>query len=149
VIIKVCWAFLGLLHAMPALALFRPALLEKMYGVAPGTDSFTLLHHRAALFLVVVVISVWAMLRPEVRALASIAVGISMVAVWRLAGTAHDCIGRHDRSAGSALCRLARIQDNRVEVIRLDCSYGRSNVLWRDRAGSDHQAANPAEGLRH
>jgi hypothetical protein len=89
VIIKVCWAFLGLLHAMPALALFRPALLEKMYGVAPGTDSFTLLHHRAALFLVVVVISVWAMLRPEVRALASIAVGISMVSfilVWWLSG---------------------------------------------------------------
>jgi hypothetical protein len=88
-IIKICWALLSLLHVMPALALFRPALLEKMYGVRPGSELFTLLHHRAALFLVIVVISVWAMFRPEVRALASITVGISMMSfilVWWLSG---------------------------------------------------------------
>jgi hypothetical protein len=86
---KICWVLLGLIHVMPALALFKPALLEKMYGVAPGSDNFTLMHHRAALFLVIVVISLWAMFRPEVRPLAAVAVGISMgsfILIWWLSG---------------------------------------------------------------
>ncbi len=88
-IAKICWALLGLIHVMPALALLKPALLTRMYGVEAGSDSFTLLHHRAALFLVIVVIAVWALIRPEVRQLATVAVGISMgsfVLIWWLAG---------------------------------------------------------------
>lgn len=86
---KICWAVLGLIHAAPAFALLKPALLENMYGVAPGSDNFTLMHHRAALFLVIVVISIWAMFRPEVRQLATAAVGISMgsfILIWWLSG---------------------------------------------------------------
>jgi len=86
---RICWLILGLIHAVPALALFRPALISRLYGVDPGTDHFTLLHHRAALFLVVVVVCVWAAFRPEVRQLASVAVGISMasfVVIWWLSG---------------------------------------------------------------
>ena len=86
---RICWVVLGLIHAIPALALFKPALISRLYGVDPGTDNFTLLHHRAALFLVVVVVCVWAALRPEVRPLASVAVGISMasfVLIWWLSG---------------------------------------------------------------
>ena len=86
---RFCWIVLGLIHAMPALALFKPAWITRLYGVGPGTDSFTLLHHRAALFLAVVVICVWAALRPEVRQLASVAVAISMasfVLIWWLSG---------------------------------------------------------------
>lgn len=86
---RICWVALGLIHAMPAFALFRPALISRLYGVDPGTDSFTLMHHRAALFLAVVVICIWAALRPEVRPLASVAVGISMgsfVLIWWMSG---------------------------------------------------------------
>lgn len=86
---RICWIALGLVHAMPALAFFKPALISRLYGVDAGTDNFTLLHHRAALFLVVVVVCVWAAFRPEVRQLASIAVGISMasfVVIWWLSG---------------------------------------------------------------
>lgn len=60
-----------------------------MYGVGPGSGNFTLMHHRAALFLVVVIICIWAVFRPEVRQLAAVAVGISMmsfVIIWWLAG---------------------------------------------------------------
>jgi hypothetical protein len=88
-IAKICWALLGAIHAIPALALFRPALISTLYGVEPGSDSFTLLHHRAALFLAIVAICVWAIFRAETRQLATVAVAISMVsfiAIWWLAG---------------------------------------------------------------
>ncbi len=70
---------LALIHATPALALFRPALLTRLYGSAPGETGFVLLQHRAALFLLVFVIAVWAAFDPAVRRLAVVTVGISMV----------------------------------------------------------------------
>ena len=87
---RVCWGLLGLVHLAPALALFRPALIARMYGASPGSSTFLLLHHRAALFLVVLVICVWAMARPEVRQLATVAVAISMLSflgLWWAAGS--------------------------------------------------------------
>ena len=78
-LIRVCWAVLAVIHALPALALLRPGLIQTLYGVRPGSDSFLLLQHRAALFLVIVIVCLWAMLRAEVRPLAAAAVGISMV----------------------------------------------------------------------
>jgi hypothetical protein len=66
-ITKICWALLGLIHAVPALALFRPALLARMYGIDAASDIHTLMQHRAALFLVIVIISFWTMARSEVR----------------------------------------------------------------------------------
>lgn len=87
---RICWAVLGLIHVMPALAVFKPALISRLYGVDPGGDVFTLLHHRAALFLAVVVICAWAAFRPEVRQLACVAVGISMASfllIWWGSGT--------------------------------------------------------------
>jgi hypothetical protein len=89
-IVALCWALLALIHALPALALLRPALITRLYGVAPGSETFLLLHHRAALFLVVVILCLWAMLRPEVRGLAAVAVAVSMVSfllLWRAAGS--------------------------------------------------------------
>ncbi len=88
---RICWALLMLLHLPPALALFRPSQLTAMYGVDAGSSSFALMQHRAALFLVIVVICIWAALRPEVRALASVTVGISMVSfliIWWMNGLA-------------------------------------------------------------
>ena len=86
---KVCWGLIALIHATPALALFHPTLISKMYGIEAGSDSFTLMHHRAGLFVVICVVCLWALFRPEVRLLASAAVGISMgsfVLIWWFAG---------------------------------------------------------------
>jgi len=78
-----CWVVLALIHLLPALALFRPALLRTLYGVEPGSVAYLLLTHRAALFLVVVVVCAWAASRAEVRPLASVAVALSMISfLW-------------------------------------------------------------------
>jgi hypothetical protein len=78
-ITKICWAILLAIHTMPALALFRPALISKLYRVDSASPLFLLFQHRAALFLVICVICIWSIFRPEVRPLAAIAVGISML----------------------------------------------------------------------
>lgn len=86
----ICWAVLGLIHLLPALAFFRPAMLTQLYGATPGGDVFVLLHHRAALFLAVLIVCAWAALDPAVRRLASIAVAVSMVSfllLWTRAGS--------------------------------------------------------------
>ena len=87
--VKICWALLALIHLLPSLAVFKPDLLTKMYRVEAGSDIFTLMHHRAALFLIIFAVAIWAALRPEVRQLATFAVGISMcsfILLWWLAG---------------------------------------------------------------
>lgn len=86
---RVCWLALMLLHVPPALALVRPGQLVALYGVDQASDTFALMQHRAALFLVIVVICVWAAVRPEARVLASITVGISMgsfLIIWWASG---------------------------------------------------------------
>lgn len=86
---KMCWWLLAAIHAVPAAALFMPSLVTRLYGVEGGSTVFLLLHHRAALFAVVVVVCVWAALRAEVRPLAVAAVGLSMLSfllLYALAG---------------------------------------------------------------
>jgi hypothetical protein len=60
----VCWVALLLIHLLPALAFVRPSLLSILYGADIGSVTFILLHHRAALFFVVVVTSGWAAWKP-------------------------------------------------------------------------------------
>ena len=79
VMTSVCWGMLAVVHALPALALFRPTLISSLYGVEAGSSTYLLLHHRAALFLVIFVICAWAVFRPETRQLATASVGISML----------------------------------------------------------------------
>lgn len=79
VIARVCWALLAALHVLPALALIRPALIPRLYGVESGSNAALLLQHRAALFLAVVVVCLWALVRPEMRQLASVVVALSML----------------------------------------------------------------------
>ena len=89
VIEKICWTILALVHTMPALAFFRPALISSLYGVAPADNSFLLLHHRAALFLAVLVMCLWAIFDPAVRRMVFVATAISMIsflALYWLAG---------------------------------------------------------------
>ncbi|MBU6165437.1 MAG: hypothetical protein KGQ52_04825 [Alphaproteobacteria bacterium] len=86
---RLAWAALALIHALPALALFNPALISRLYGVAPGDGAFLLLHHRAALFLCVVILCVWAAVDPGVRRAASVVVAVSMLSfliLWQGAG---------------------------------------------------------------
>jgi hypothetical protein len=87
-IARVCWVVLALVHLMPALALFRPALITRLYGAAPGSGNFVLLHHRAALFAVVLLVCLWAAVQPQVRMLATAAAGISMLSFLILYGQA-------------------------------------------------------------
>ena len=100
---RIAWALLLAVHAIPALALFRPALLTRLYGVAAGETSFVLLHHRAALFVVVALVCGWAIADPAVRRLAVAAVGFSMVSfLWLYAGA-----GRPAALRGIAVADLA------------------------------------------
>jgi hypothetical protein len=82
-IAQVCWVALILVHAIPALALFRPSLISKLYGVDPDSPLFLLFQHRAALFVVICVVCLWSVFKPEIRQLACVAVGFSMVSfLW-------------------------------------------------------------------
>lgn len=77
--VKIAWAFLALLHVMPAMSAFTPSLVEKLYGVSPDGDVGILLLHRGALFLAVCVTAIYAIFDPDSRRLASIVLIISMV----------------------------------------------------------------------
>ena len=77
--VKIAWAFLALLHVMPAMSAFTPSLVEKLYGVSPDGDVGVLLLHRGALFLAVCVTAIYAIFDPDSRRLASIVLIISMV----------------------------------------------------------------------
>jgi hypothetical protein len=84
---KIAWALLALAHAPPALAFFRPSLIERLYGTSPDGELGLLLTHRAALFLAVAAAAVYALLVPDARRLASIMLAISMISFlylyWR------------------------------------------------------------------
>lgn len=75
----ICWLLVGLVHLIPALALFRPALIKRLYGVAPDSPLFLLMHHRAALFFAVLVACVWAAFDPGGRKIATLLAAISML----------------------------------------------------------------------
>lgn len=74
----------GLVHITPALALFAPLLLARLYGVIAADPLFVLMHHRAALFLVVVDACIWCAFDPTPRRLGVVLVAISMVSFLAL-----------------------------------------------------------------
>jgi hypothetical protein len=77
--VKWSWAALALIHAVPALALFKPSLLTRLYGASAGSNTYLLLHHRAALFAGVFIACLWALTKTESRQLAVVIVGLSML----------------------------------------------------------------------
>jgi hypothetical protein len=86
---RVAWGALALIHALPALALFNPGLISRLYGVAPGDGFFLLLQHRAALFLCILILCLWAAADPGVRRAGSVVVAVSMLSflvLWLGAG---------------------------------------------------------------
>jgi hypothetical protein len=78
-LVKLYWAILALIHAVPAFALFNPSLLTTLYGVQRDSVAYVLLHHRAALFFGVFIACIWALFQPRARQLAVIVVSISMI----------------------------------------------------------------------
>lgn len=76
---RICWAALALIHLLPASALFRPRAIIALYRVEPGGPLFPLLHHRAALFAIVVIACLWAIADPGARRLAGVVVATSML----------------------------------------------------------------------
>lgn len=83
-----CWLVLAAVHASPAAVLFRPALIESLYGVLPDGSSGVLLMHRGALFLAVVAVAVFAAFNSEARKAATLVVGISVIGFLLVYGKA-------------------------------------------------------------
>ncbi len=76
---KIAWIALALIHATPALAVFAPQTVARLYGVAPDGDLGVLLVHRGALFLAIVVGCLWAAVDGSARRVTSVLVTISVV----------------------------------------------------------------------
>jgi hypothetical protein len=79
-LIKSCWVVLALIHVLPAVALFKPSLLTQLYQLPAGSVAYTLLQHRAALFVGIFVACIWGLFQPGSRQLAVVMVSISMIA---------------------------------------------------------------------
>ena len=85
-----CWIVLAAVHASPAAVLFKPALIEALYGMPLTGSSGVLLIHRGALFLAVVAVTLLAAFNPEARRAATLLVGISVIGfllVYGMAGS--------------------------------------------------------------
>jgi len=78
-ITKLSWGALALIHLTPSLPIFRPNMIEKLYGADPAGDLGLLMTHRSGLFLAVFVATLFAIFNDEARRLATIVVGISMI----------------------------------------------------------------------
>jgi len=76
---KISWGALALIHFMPSLPIFRPNMIETLYGAAPSGAIGLLLAHRSGLFLAVLVTTLFAMFSIEARKLATVVLAISMV----------------------------------------------------------------------
>lgn len=76
---KFCYAILALIHIMPASMLFRPALIGKLYKVDASGPLQALLHHRAALFAIVVIACLWAIADAPSRRLSVVVIATSML----------------------------------------------------------------------
>ncbi|WP_373488827.1 hypothetical protein [Blastomonas sp.] len=80
----ILWLLLAAVHALPAIALFMPGLLTRLYGIPAADPALLLVQHRAALFLCVVIVCLWAMIDPGVRRLAVVVAAVSMVSFLML-----------------------------------------------------------------
>lgn len=87
-ITKASWGLLALIHLMPALVLFSPDLVQKLYGVSTSDDMGILIVHRGGLFLAVMLSAVLACFFIDMRRLASLVVGISVISFLYVYGRA-------------------------------------------------------------
>lgn len=85
---KAAWVALGLIHAIPAAVLFRPALVRQLYGIEPIGDLAVLILHRSALFLAVTLVCGYAAIEPTGRRAAALVTAISVTSFLALYGLA-------------------------------------------------------------
>lgn len=76
---KIAWFLLALVHVSPAAVLFRPSLVQALYGTSPDPVASLLLTHRGATFLAIVVAALWAAFDPSVRRLCTFVVAIAVL----------------------------------------------------------------------
>ncbi|MFV3128554.1 hypothetical protein [Niveispirillum sp. KHB5.9] len=76
---KTAWIILALIHILPASVLVAPELALRLYGVDPQGPVAVLIIHRGALFLAVMVVSLFAVFDPPSRRVCSIIVAISIL----------------------------------------------------------------------
>ncbi len=82
------WVMLALVHVPPATALANPKVLQRIYALDVHGETGLLLRHRAALFLVLVVLCIAAPSDSRLRQVGSIAVGLSIVCYLVMYGCA-------------------------------------------------------------
>ena len=76
---RLCYAVLALIHILPASMLFRPQAIGRLYRVDASGPLLALLHHRAALFAIVVLACIWAIVDPASKKLAVAVIATSML----------------------------------------------------------------------
>ncbi len=76
---KLCYFVLALIHMIPASLLFRPGAIGKLYKIDAEGPLLVLLHHRTALFAIVVIACFWAIADPQSRRLAIVIIATSML----------------------------------------------------------------------
>jgi hypothetical protein len=79
IIERLCYAILALIHIMPASMLLRPGAIGQLYKIDASGPLLALLHHRAALFAIVVIACLWAMVDPATRRLSVVVIATSML----------------------------------------------------------------------
>ena len=77
--VKLAWLILGLVHVPPAAVFFAPALMERVYRIAPGGPADLLLVHRGALFAGVVATAGLATIDGGARRTASLFAATSVI----------------------------------------------------------------------
>lgn len=77
--VKAAWALLALVHLSPAAAAVSPALINRLYGVAPAGNLGVILAHRGVLFLAIIAACVCAVFDPPARRALSLVVAVSVV----------------------------------------------------------------------
>ncbi len=79
VLTKLAWVCLIVVHLAPAMVLFIPSLIEKLYKLSRSDDIGLLIIHRGAMFLGIIVAALFAIIEPSARRFASVVVGISVI----------------------------------------------------------------------
>lgn len=76
---RLCYAVLALIHILPASMLFQPNAMRRLYHIDADGPLLALLQHRAALFAIVVLACIWAIVDPASRKLAVAVIATSML----------------------------------------------------------------------
>lgn len=76
---KISWGLIAIIHLMPSLVLFKPDLTNKLYDISPAGDLGLLIIHRGALFLGIVVASIFAIFDQDSRRVISCVAAISII----------------------------------------------------------------------